>query len=84
VKPIRFSAHAREQMALRGIEEGEVIVAVIEGALEPAKRGRQGYRTDFQYDRLWQGRHYGTKQVLAIVAEEPEELVVVTVYAFYF
>jgi len=30
------------------------------------------------------GRYYSTKQVLAIVAEELEALVVVTVYTFYF
>jgi len=36
------------------------------------------------YGRLWGGRRYAIKQVLAIVAEEPERLVVVTVYTFYF
>jgi hypothetical protein len=71
-------------MALRGVEEAEIVVAIMEGAQEPAKRGRHGYRADFHYDSLWQGRRYGTKQVLTIVAEEPEELVIVTVYAFYF
>jgi len=50
----------------------------------PAKRGRQGYRKNFQYNRLWGGQVYAIKQVLAIVAEEQDVLVVVTVYTFYF
>ena len=50
----------------------------------PAKRGRQAYQKDFRYDRVWQGRHYGTKQILVIVADELDEMVIVTVYAFYF
>ena len=50
----------------------------------PAKRGRQGFRKNFQYNRLWGGRTYAVKQVLAIVAEEADALVVVTVYTFYF
>jgi len=37
-----------------------------------------------RYERLWGGQYYAIKQVLAIVAEEPETLVVVTVYTFYF
>lgn len=83
-KPILFSQHAREQMAERGATEEEVIEAIRSGERVPAKRGRQGYRKNFQYDRLWGGHHYLTKQVLAIVAEETETLVVVTVYTFYF
>jgi hypothetical protein len=30
------------------------------------------------------GRYYETKQVMAVVVEETERLLVVTVYAFYF
>jgi hypothetical protein len=33
---------------------------------------------------LWAGRIYAIKQVLAVMAEEPDEFVVVTVYTFYF
>ncbi len=46
--------------------------------------GRTGFRKEFQFDSLWGGRHYATKQVLAIVVEGTAELVVVTVYTFYF
>jgi hypothetical protein len=83
MKPIQFSRHAQEQMAERGAREDEVLEAIRTGQSVPAKRGRRGYQKDFQYNRLWGGRTYAIKQVLAIVAEETDRLVVVTVYTFY-
>ncbi len=83
-KPVRFSRHALQQMVERGAIQEEVLEAIRSGEQVPAKRGRLGYRKNFQYERLWGGRYYAVKQVLAIVAEEPETLVVVTVYTFYF
>jgi len=71
-------------MAERGAGEDEVIEAVRTGEQVPAKRGRQGFRKNFQYNDLWGGRTYAVKQVLAIVAEEADALIVVTVYVFYF
>lgn len=83
-KPILFSYHAREQMAERGATEEEVVDTIRTGEEVPAKRGRQGYRKNYQYNRLWGERYYLTKQVLAIVAEEADAFVVITVYTFYF
>jgi len=71
-------------MAERGAGEDEVVDAIRSGEHVPAKRGRQGFRKNFQYNDLWGGRTYAVKQVLAIVAEEPDALIVVTVYTFYF
>jgi predicted N-formylglutamate amidohydrolase len=83
-KPVRFSRLALQQMSERGATEDEVLEAICSGEPVPAKHGRLGYRKNFQYERLWGGRYYAVKQVLAIIAEEPETLVVVTVYTFYF
>ncbi len=83
-KPIRLSVHAREQCIERGATQAEVQTAVREGEREPAKRGRLMYRYNFELNALWQGRHYAIKQVAAVVAEEPDEFVVVTLYTFYF
>ena len=83
-KPIRFSAHARSQMAERGVGEPEVIATIRQGDPEPARAGRTMYRKTFKFDGTWRGRTYRLKQVAAVVTEEPAELVVVTVYAFYF
>jgi hypothetical protein len=82
--PIKFSQHAREQMLERGASEAEVTEAIRAGESVPAKRGRQGYRKNYQYNQFWGGRRYAIKQVLVIVAQEDDELIVVTVYTFYF
>jgi len=84
VQPIRFSQHAREQMIERGAEDDEVIDTIHTGEPVPAKRGRLGYRKNFQYDRLWGGRRFAIKQILAIIAQESDAITVVTVYTFYF
>ena len=81
---IRLSAHARQQCAERGATPEEVEKAIREGEREPAKRGRWMYRYHFEFGGMWQGRTYAIKQVAPVVAEEPDELVVVTVYVFYF
>jgi len=83
-KPIRLSAHALEQCGERGATPQEVEKAVREGEREAAKRGRSMHRYTFQFNSVWQGRQFAMKQVAAVVAEEPNELVVVTVYTFYF
>lgn len=83
-KAIEISQHAWEQMAERGASEEEVLRAIEQGENEPALMGRTTYRKNFQFDRMWRGRHYRVKQVAPIVAEEEDKLVVVTVYTFYF
>ncbi|MGI9015252.1 MAG: DUF4258 domain-containing protein [Phycisphaerales bacterium] len=83
-KPIRLSAHALEQCADRGASLPEVEKAIRDGDREPAKRGRWMHRYNFQFNAEWQGRRYAIKQVAPVVAEEPSELVVVTVYTFHF
>jgi hypothetical protein len=82
--PIRFSRHAREQMVLRGASEREVVASIRSGTVAPAKLGRLGFRRDFPFEGLWGGRQYATKRVLAIVVEKPDEMIVVTVYTYYF
>ena len=84
MKPVVFAAHALQQMQDHGASQAEVIETIRFGRREPAQRGRDGYRRNFGYNALWNGRHYSTKQVLAIVAERPNRMVVVTVYTFYF
>jgi len=81
---VEISDHARAQMAERGVDEEEVVAAVREGEVEPARGGRKMFRKNFQYGKTWRGRHYAVKQVAPVVAVEPDRVVVVTVYAFYF
>ena len=84
MKPIRLTTHALEQLVERGATEAEVREAIQRGAREPAKRGRLICRLNFQYDSEWQGKFYAIKQVAPVVVEAHNEVVVVTVYTFYF
>ncbi len=84
MKPIQFSKHALEQMIERGADKDSVSETIRVGETVPAKKGRLGFRKNFQFNRLWGGRTYAIQQILAIVAEEADALIVVTVYTFYF
>lgn len=83
-KPVRLTEHAREQCLERGAEAAEVVETIQTGTVEAAKHGRLIYRANFPHDRQWKGEHYAVKQVAAVVAEEDDERVVITVYTFYF
>jgi hypothetical protein len=84
VKPIRLSKHAREQGVERGATEAEVHETIRRGVREPAKPGRFLCRMNFQYDAEWRGSVYRIKQVAPVIVEGETEIVVVTVYTFYF
>jgi hypothetical protein len=84
MKPIRLSGHARENMRYRGVSEQEVVEAIRTAPWAPAERGRLECRKDFAYGQDWNGRFYATKQVRPIFVEEADEIVVVTVYVYYF
>ena len=84
MQPIRLTTHALEQLAERGATDDEVKKAIEKGVREPAKRGRFMYRLNFQYNSEWQGKFFAIKQVAPVVVEAQNEMVVVTVYTFYF
>ncbi|MDQ3397983.1 MAG: DUF4258 domain-containing protein [Deinococcota bacterium] len=83
-KPVRLTKHAREQCIERGASEAEVVEAVTQGAREVAKQGRDMYRLNLAFGKSWGGKTYAIKQVAPVVKEEAEEIVVITVYTFYF
>jgi len=84
MKPVRLSGHARRRCPTRGTNEREVRQAVLRGTREPAKKGRWMCRLNFPYNQTWRGRWYAVKQVAAVIAQRPTEIVVVTVYTFFF
>lgn len=84
MKPIIFSPHALDQLPGRGLTREEVEQTIRTGETIPAKGGRLAFRSNFLFESEWKGRYYAVKQAMPIVAEEPEGLVVVTAYAFYF
>lgn len=81
---IIFSDHAKQQMIERGASQNEVIEAITNGEAIPAKHGRISYRKNIQYNNKWGGKLYHIKQIMAIVKKEANNIVVITVYTFYF
>lgn len=84
MKPIRFSAHSLDQVPLRGATQEEVIASISSDRWLLAGFDRLESQTDFPYNKLWNGRRYVTKRVRPIFFEEESEIVVVTVYAYFF
>ncbi len=83
-KPIQISQHARLQMAERGVTEIEVMTTIRRGEPEAAQARRTMYRKTFEFGNMWRGRTYRLKQVAVVVANDPDKLVAVTVFSFYF
>ena len=84
MKPIRLTKHARGYLTSRGFTEAEVEEAIRTCRRQPSELGRWECRKDFPFDAIWNGRHYATKQVRPIFVEEATEIVIVTVYTYYF
>ncbi len=84
MKKIRFSIHASEQLHYRGVTEDEVIDAINTSEWKTADRDRMECRKSFNYDDDWNGRYYRIKQVRPVFVEEQQEIVVITVYAYFF
>jgi len=83
-KHIRLSAHALGHTARRGFTIAEVEEAIRSSPWVLAGRGRLECRKDFAFGREWNGRLYATKQVRPVFVDEPDAIVVVTVYTYYY
>ena len=83
-KPIRLSEHAISQLIFRGAGEKEIIEAIRTSEWSPAELNRLECRKDFAFNKLWNNKSYKTKQVRPIFAEEGDEIIIITVYVYYF
>lgn len=84
MKPIRFSKHALGYTAKRGFTTAEVEETIHTGKWGAAELGRLDYRKNFPFGGEWNGKTYATKQVRTVFVEEAKEIVVITVYTYYF
>jgi hypothetical protein len=84
VKPIRLAKHALDYAKKRGFTVAEVEETIRTGSWHAAELGRLDCRKDFAYGKEWNGRVYATKQLRPVFAEEAGEIVVITVYTYYF
>lgn len=83
-KHIRFTLHSLQRIAKRGTSEQEVIEAILNGIREPAKDNKIMCRLNIPYNDYWIETLYPIKQVAPVIVEEEREIVVITVYTFYF
>ncbi len=64
--------------------EEEIKEAIIFGSRESSKTNRILCRFNFEFNNEWQGNYYKVKQVAPVIVEEENEIIVITVYTFYF
>ena len=83
-KPIRLSSHARGYLARRGFTEAEVSDAIRSVHWRATHSGRWESSREFPYNGDWNGTFYAHKRVRPIFVEEATEIVVVTVYTYFF
>lgn len=83
-KPVRFSAHARGYVVRRGFAEAEVIDAIRTTPWRAARCGRLETAKEFPYNNVWNGKFYAMKRVRPVFVEAPTEIIVVTVYTYFF
>jgi hypothetical protein len=84
MKPIRLTKHAAGYLDMRGFTAEEVELAIRQNNWIPAARGRLECSMEFPFNSTWNCKHYQTKQVRPIFVEEELEIVVVTVYAYFY
>ncbi len=73
-----------EQLQFRGASEEEVGDAIRGADWQQAAEGRLECHKDFIFAATWNRKYYATKRVRPIFVEEANEIVVVTVYVYYF
>ncbi|PIX98179.1 MAG: hypothetical protein COZ24_01530 [Hydrogenophilales bacterium CG_4_10_14_3_um_filter_63_21] len=71
-------------MEERGAMLDEVRVTVMEGERFAAKFGRKGFRRNFTFDGVWNGKVYANKQIEAYAVEEDGAWLVITVIVKFF
>lgn len=83
-KPIRLSEHAKMQLWRRGTTEEEIVESIRTSKWFSVELDRTQCKKDYEFNSIWNNKHYETKQVNPIFVEETTEIVVITVYVFYF
>ena len=80
----KLHPHAIQRCVERGITAEEVIRTVETGEVFPAKFERTGFRHNFIFNDLWNGKYYMTKQIEVFAVKENEDWLVLTVFVKYF
>lgn len=85
-KRIRLSKHAEGYREIRGFSSQEVVSAIQTAKWKHAEYGKNRYECSIEvvYDQDWNGKYYGTKRIRPIFEERDLEIVVITVYTYYY
>lgn len=83
-KPIRLSAHAKVRCSLRGTTEKEITETIKTSKWRESELNKLECHKDFVFNKTWNNKFYKTKQVKPIFVKEEKEIVVITVYVYYF
>lgn len=81
---VKLHLHAQERLIERGATEQEIIATIEGGEVFLAKYGRTGFRRNFNYNGMWKGRHYTTKQVEVYAIKEGNDWLVITIITRFF
>lgn len=84
MKPIRLTKHALGYLEKRGFTQDEVVRAIRESEWIVGELGKMECRFNFEYKSIWNNKYYDIKQIRPIFVEEEDEIVVVTVYTYFF
>ncbi len=84
MKEVYFTAHALTNIPRRGFTREEVEECIRTAEWQQADSGKLECRKDFTFNAEWNGKLYGTKQVRPIFADDPDRIVIITVYTYYF
>ena len=83
-RPFRLSGHAQGYLTRRGFNEREVKETIRNSPWGSVRGSRLEAMMEFENNAEWNGTYYATKRVRPILVEEPDEIVVVTVYTYFF
>lgn len=84
MKPIRLSVHAQGYLARRGFTATEVEEAIRTAPWEPSREHRLQCSKEIPFNGEWNGKVYAIKQIRPVFVDEPTEIVVITVYTFFY
>ncbi|MBM3333614.1 DUF4258 domain-containing protein [Candidatus Sumerlaeota bacterium] len=85
MKPVRFSEHAQSRLRQRGATEEEILECIHQSPRAAQHGGRFSARKIFLFGGISpvNNQQYRFKTIEPIFAEEPDEIVVVTVKVYY-
>jgi hypothetical protein len=84
MKPIRLSAHALGYVQKRGFTVAEVEQAIRTCPWLPTPKNRLECRLELPFGQDWNGTFYANKRVRPIFVDTPTEIIMITVYTYYY